>query len=96
MYHYLIQETNCEKYVTQKHQRLGVLLLQEKDYNEWELNSCASKNLTDYHSKISTNELELLASVWAAECWSTLKQQGSEIALQSNYVSERQWSRLTR
>ena len=49
------------------HQRLGALLLQEKDEKEWELISCAPRYLSNYEMKYSTNELELLAIVWAVE-----------------------------
>ena len=41
--------------------------MQKNDKNEWELLSCASRYLSDYEIRYSTNELELLAIVWAVE-----------------------------
>ena len=49
------------------HQGLGALLLQEKGEMEWELISCASRYLSNYEMKSSTNELEFLVFVWAVE-----------------------------
>ena len=49
------------------HEGLGAILMQKNDKNEWELLSCASRYLSDYETRYSTNELELLAIVWAVE-----------------------------
>ena len=51
------------------HEGLGAIVMQDNDNEDedWESISCASMYLTDYEQKYSTNELELLAIVWAVE-----------------------------
>ena len=46
---------------------LGAVLQQQQSNQEWKPVSFASRFLTDFESKYSINELELLAVVWAIE-----------------------------
>ena len=88
------------------HQGLGALLLQEKGEKEWELISCASRNLSNYEMEYSTNELELLAIVWAVEHFRNYiygtkfevvsDHKALETALKSNHGNKTYSSRLTR
>ena len=88
------------------HQGLGALLLQEKGQKEWELISCASRYLSNYEMKYSTNELELLAIVWAVEHFRNYlygtkfevfsDHKALETALKSNHGNKTYSSRLTR
>ena len=88
------------------HQGLGALLLQEKGEKEWELISCASRYLRNYEIKYSTNELELLAIVWAVEHFRNhiygtkfevvSDHKALETALKSNHGNKTYSSRLTR
>ena len=88
------------------HEGLGALLMQKNEKNEWELLSCASRYLSDYETRYSTNELELLAIVWAVEHFRNyvygLKfevisdHKALETALKSNHGNKTYSSRLTR
>ena len=48
-------------------QRLGTVLQQQQDNQDWKPVSFASRLLTVFEAKYSMNELELLAVVWAIE-----------------------------
>ena len=88
------------------HQGLGALLLQEKSEKEWELIPCASRYLSNYEMKYSTNELELLAIVSAVEHFRKYiygtkfevvsDHKALETALKSNHGNKTYSSRLTR
>ena len=87
------------------HQGLGALLLQEKSEKEWELISCASRYLSYYELKYSTNELELLVIVSAVEHFRNYiygrkfevvsDHKALETALKSNHGNKTYSSRLT-
>ena len=87
------------------HQGLGALLLQKRGEKEWELISCASIYSSNYEIKYSTNELELLAIVWAVEHFRNYiygakfevvsDHKALETALKSNHGNKPYSSRLT-
>ena len=86
------------------HQGLCAQLLQKKGEKEWELISRASRYLSDYEIKDSTNELELLAIVWAVEQFRSFiysvnfevssDHKVSETALKSNHGNKTYSSKL--
>ena len=88
------------------HEGLGALLMQKNEKNEWELLSCASRCLSDYETRYSTNELELLAIVWAVEHFRNYvygvkfevisDHKALETAIKSNHGNKTYSSRLTR
>ena len=88
------------------HEGLGALLMQKNENNDWELIWCASRYLSDYESRFSTNELELLAIVWAVEHFRNYvygvkfevisDHKALETALKSNHGNKTYSSRLTR
>ena len=88
------------------HEGLGALLMQKNENNDWELISCASRYLSDYESRYSTNELELLAIVWAVEHFRNYvygvkfevisDHKALETGLKSNHGNKTYSSRLTR
>ena len=80
--------------------------MQKNEKNEWELLSCASRYSSDYETRYSTNELELLAIVWAVENFRNYvygekfevisDHKALETALKSNHGNKTYSSRLTR
>ena len=88
------------------HEGLGAVLMQLNKQNNWELLSCASRYLSNYEAKYSTNELELLAIVWAVEHFRNYiygekfqvisDHKALETALKSNHGNKTYSSRLTR
>ena len=88
------------------HECLGAILMLKNDKNEWELLSCASRYLSNYEIRYSTNELELLAIVWAVEHFRNYvygvqfevisDHKALETALKSNHGNKTYSSRLTR
>ena len=103
---YFNRENSLRIICDASHQGLGALLLQEKGEKEWDLISCASRYLSNYEMKYSTNELELLAIVWAVEQFRTYiygtklekisDHKALETALKSNHGNKTYSSRLTR
>ena len=88
------------------HEGLGAILMQKNDNEDWEPISCASRFLTNYEQKYSTNELELLAIVWAVEHFRNYiygvkfevvsDHKALETAIKSNHGNKTYSSRLTR
>ena len=88
------------------HEGLGAIIMQNNDNEDWELISCASKYLASYEQKYSTNELELLAIVWAVEHFRNYiygvkfelvsDNKALETALKSKHGNKTYSSRLTR
>ena len=88
------------------HEGVGALLMQQNNEKNWELLSCASRYLSEYEAKYSTNELELLAIVWAVEHFRNYiygekfevvsDHKALETALKSNHGNKTYSSRLTR
>ena len=88
------------------HEGLGAILMQKFDDKDWKPISCASKYLTNYEQKYSTNKLQLLAIVWAVEYYRNYihgvkfevvsDHKASETALKSNHGKKTYSSRLTR
>ena len=80
--------------------------MQKNEKNEWELLSCTSRYLSDYEPRYSTNELELLAIVWAVEHFRDYvlgvkfevisDHKALETALKSNHGNQTYSSSLTR
>ena len=88
------------------HEGLGAILMQKKENGYWKPISCASRYLTNYEFKYSTNELKLLAIVWAVEHSRNYiygvkfevasDHKALETALEKNHGNKTYSSRLTR
>ena len=88
------------------HEGLGAILMQKFDDKDWKPISCASRCLTNYEQKYSTNELELLAIAWAVKHYRNYiygvkfevvsDHKSLETALKSNHGNKTYSRRLTR